>query len=311
MKKIFKYIMTLIVGVSMFTSCDDLNEPIYLNNEDRFVAFFNTTFGVKENNGDKVGILVYIGSVSGNGCTVNFDFDTAGIALPAIEGVDFTLVNATKTLTFTNYYGYDTIWIEPIDNDYYDQNKTVNIVLSSPTNGVNLGAERTLLLTIIDDEHPLKDWIGTFVADAASQGEPGNWDETWNVETSAVDGDPTSLYLSGIAGSPSKIILSFNTDDGTVTIQPGQTINGYTYGNYGPIGIYWGEYPNIDLEKPIVGEFYADGSIYLPNFGEMFVNETNYGIVWDVFDVTLDPSKKAQVNSAEYPTSKDLVNRKF
>jgi len=311
MKKILIYFASLIVGLSLFISCDDLNEPVVLKDSDKFVAFAKTTASVKENTSGQIGILVYIASPGGNGCSVDFYFDYQGINNSAIEGVDFQLVNSNKTLTFTNYYGYDTIWIDPVDNAIYEGNKTVNITLSWPTDGFSLGRESTLLLTIVDDEHPLKDWIGTFTADAASQGSPGAWDETWTIETAAVDGDPTSLTISGIAGSPSKIVATFNTDDGTVTIQPGQTIDGYSYGDYGVIGIYWGQYPDIDVEKKIIGEFFSDGSIYLPNFGEMFVEEPNVGIVWDVFDVTMTPAKGVQLNSAVYPSSKDLKNRKF
>lgn len=295
------------MGVSVFTSCDDLNEPILLTNEDKFVAFLNTSQGIAENNGEKVGILVYVSAVSGSGCSVDFDFSTEGIDLPAVEGTDYNLINDSKTLTFDNYFGYDTIWIEPIDNGLVDLNKKFNITLTAASNSFDLGREKTILVTIVDDEHPLKAWLGSYAAAAASQGDPGNWDEAWSITTEAVEGDLNSISIHGVAGSADGIIASIDKDALTITIQPGQTIDNYSYGNYGPIGIYWGNYPDVTIDKPIEGTVSLDGTIYLPNFGEMFVNETNYGIVWDVFNVTLTPAKGE--TEIMYPLIKDINNR--
>jgi hypothetical protein len=155
MKKILIYFASLVVGLSLFISCEDLNEPIILKDSDKFVAFNTTAVSVKENNGTKIGILVYIASVGGTGCSVDFYFDTQGVALPAVEGVNFNVLNDTRTLTFTNSYGFDTIWIEPIDNDTYDKSKSIYITLSWPDNGYSLGRESSTLLTIVDNEHPL------------------------------------------------------------------------------------------------------------------------------------------------------------
>jgi hypothetical protein len=44
----------------------------------------------------------------------------------------------------------------------------------------------------------------------------------------------------------------------------------------------------------------------------MFVNETNYGIVWDVFNTTFNVDAGKTINpeyNASYPASKSLSNR--
>jgi hypothetical protein len=156
MKKILIYFVGVLLGLSMFTSCEDLNEPIILNNADKFIAFEKTTSSINEDASEKVGILVYVASAGETGGSVTFDFDTSGIENPAIEGQDFTVLNETKTLSFSKGYGYDTIMINAIDNDSVDLTKYVNIILSSPSSDFDLGANYICGFTVADDEHPLK-----------------------------------------------------------------------------------------------------------------------------------------------------------
>lgn len=308
MKKIIIYFAALIIGFSAFTSCEDTNEDIIFSNSDKFIAFENTSFNVREE-GSMIGIPVYIaGTKSGDGATVNFAFDTTGIENPAIEGDDFNVVNSDYSLSWNNYYGYDTIWVEPLDNNIYDKDKSVNIVLSNPSNNYNLGAFNTAAINIIDNEHPLGKWVGTFVANAASQGLPGDWDEVWTVTTGTVSGEPDKLSITGIAASPDIIYATVNKEEMTITLEPGQVIDNYSYGNYGRIGIYWGTYPDIDDQKQLVGTIYEDGSFYIPNWGHMFLDAPNTGIVWDVFDVTFNPAK-TEGKSDFFPSKKNLENR--
>lgn len=290
MKKVLIYFASLLIGLSMFTSCDDTNEPILLQDGDKFIAFERTTAEVKEN-GDKVGILVYIAGVSGTGATVNFDFDIEGIDNPAVEGVDYTLLNAEKTLTFNNYFGYDTIWIEPIDNAEYDKNKSVNIVLSSPTNNYNLGANYIASVQVTDNEHPLSLVIGSYTIDYVS-GYSSGGTGSMQVETKPNPEDETQIYFlldtwiahAGYGGTYTDtdwVICNIDLTAMTIKIASGQA---YPDGDYGPIAIKGYDDDGVFEDGEFIeGTIAADGTItindgmYIPftsgiNFGYSFDN---------------------------------------
>lgn len=289
MKKVLIYFASLLIGLSMFTSCEDTNEPILLQDGDKFIAFERTTALAAEN-GDRIGILVYIAGVSGSGATVNFEFDTEGIDNPAVEGVDYNLLNTEKTLTFNSYYGYDTIWIEPIDNDIYDKNKSANIILSSPTNNFDLGANYTATLTIEDNEHPLSLVIGTYTVNYVS-GYSSGGTGSLTIETKPNPDDETQIYFlldtwiahAGYGGTYTEtdwVLCNIDIDAMTIKIASGQA---YPDGDYGPIAIVGyddgGEFEDGEF---IEGTIDADGNItitdgmYIP-----FTSGVNFGYSFD------------------------------
>jgi len=239
MKKVLIYFASLLIGLSMFTSCEDTNEPILLQDGDKFIAFERTTASAAEE-GNAVGVLVYIAGVSGNGGSVNFAFDTEGIANPAVEGVDFTVLNTDQTLNFATTYGYDTIWIQPIDNLEYDKDKKVNIVLSNPTNEFNLGANTTLTFTVVDNEHPLSLVIGSYSATATSYFNGG---EAWNLSTYPDTEDETVLWFINLVnqGTNQDVFGVVDLDAMTIEFPVGQDIwigatDAVLDGFYGPSG---------------------------------------------------------------------------
>lgn len=290
MKKIITYFVGLLIGLSIFTSCDDLNEPIILDNGNRFIAFEKTSSSVKENGGAKVGILVYIVSTQKTGGTVAFDFDTVGIANPAIEGVDFTLVNDAKTLNFSQGFGYDTIWISPMDNEVYDKDKIVNIVLSSPSAGFDLGANYICKFTVVDNEHPLSLVIGDYTINYVTNMNGGS-DGSLDIETLPNPDDETQIYFLldtwvGHAGYPGtytdadRIYCNIDLVAGTIKIASGQA---YPDGKYGPIKLQ-GFDADGDMEDGefIEGTIDADGNISIPDGMSLpFTSGTNVGYVFD------------------------------
>jgi hypothetical protein len=272
----------------MFTSCDDTNEPILLKDSDKFIAFEKTTGEVKEN-GDKVGILVYIAGVSGTGATVNFDFDIEGIGNPAVEGVDFTLLNTTKTLTFDTYFGYDTIWIDPIDNEEYDKDKRLNIILSNPTNDFKLGANYIANVVISDNEHPLSLVIGNYTINYVSgyDGSAGSMD----IETKPNPDDETQIYFlldtwiahAGYGGTYTDddwVVCNIDLGAGTIKISSGQA---YPDGTYGPIAIKgYDENGVFEDGELIEGTIDADGTITIPDGMYIpFTSGVNFGYSFD------------------------------
>lgn len=282
MKKVIIYFASLLIGLAMFSSCEDTNEPILLQDGDKFVAFPSDAAIVDETATSAIGIPVYIAGVSGTGCSVSFDFDTTGLAVPAVEGVDFNLVNASKTLTFANYYGYDTIWITPVDDAVYTTDKQVNIVLSNPTNDYNLGANSTLLFSIKDDEHPLSIVIGDYSV--------SGYDEYWGAdysETVTIEGlSPTEVTMNlwNSAGVPNQIIASVDLATNTISFAAYQN-----FGNWGYGDVHFASHDgafNPSQTEPVTAVFDANGDFTLENWGGYFFSGINEGLWWEAYYTT-------------------------
>jgi hypothetical protein len=137
------------------------------------------------------------------------------------------------------------------------------------------------MVTISDNEHPLKNWIGTYSVAAASYGDPGNWDEAWTVTTTPVEGELDQLALTGIAGSTEPVYATLDTDAMTITIAAGQSLGlvaGYGYS----IEIFVGDadlgIPDKDV--PLEGTITEDGVIGV-DFWANVISEGDYtGYVW-------------------------------
>lgn len=281
MKNKFKYLLIISLGVMLFTSCEE--DPITL--EQKIVGFSNSSGNLNEISSAPIGIPIYNGATSGSGCTVSFSFVTEGITNPAIEGTDFTLVNATKSLTFSSNFQTDTIFILPIDNSLYEGNKKVSIVLDNPTNGFILTNESTYTLNIVDDEHPLAAWIGTFDVDAYSNLNPGTWDEVWVATTEPNPDDVNQLLLTGIANGTVPVAITFNVDNMTVTFDAGSDIGDpYDWATCGIYGYNAGADALI-LSGPIEGTIENDGTIVFPYMVIAYSGNPS-AYVWDVFTPT-------------------------
>ena len=167
MKILNKITFGLVALATMaFSSCsNDLPE---FNDADAFVALRATTASFVEN-GEGTEIEVLLTSLNGLEGSVDFEIVPDSVT-PANEGEDFTIENASKTLTFTKDAPTQSIKIKPIDNDVYtgDKRFTINLVNAK---GVNLGANKSITVTVEDDEHPLAFMLGTYAAKGK-----GNWD---------------------------------------------------------------------------------------------------------------------------------------
>lgn len=280
MKKLNILLVLFLLGVSLFTSCEkDADDDKYSG--DPIIAFESASGAISESANGTLAIPVFMAKTSEVGGTVNFIFDIEGIANPAIEGEDFTLVNTSKTLSFAagEYYAY--IEIMPINNDLYEGNKSVNVVLTSGSAGAiigydNGGSNVEYAFSIIDDEHPLATWIGSYSVAAASQGNPGSWDEAWTVTTSPDEADASILIMKGIAGSTLELITEIDLDAMTITIEAGQVMEDYNYGNYGPIGIFSGTYAGgVVSGQALTGTVSNDGTIIIDNWVHQFVSGPN------------------------------------
>ena len=115
--KIFKLTYGLMAaGALMLASCN-LNEYPEFDDANAFVAIQQSSASISESGG-AVEIPVMLTSLSGISGSVDFTI-TPDEAAGAVEGVQYRLENASKTLTFTKDAPTQYIKIVPIDNDSF------------------------------------------------------------------------------------------------------------------------------------------------------------------------------------------------
>ncbi len=291
-KSINKLLYILVALVLVVSSCDW--SPVVWDESKVFVAFSDVSTSILEEGGT-IGIVVAVTALDGApAVTVDFEFDTTGIdaANAALEGDQYTLLNDSKTLSFPNGWGWDTIWIEPADNEIFTGDKEFNITLTTNSLDLTLGAISTHAVVLKDNEHPLAKWLGDYSVEALSYGNPGPWDEAWSV-SAAPDPDNVSNLLLSISvyypGEP--FAAKIDTEAMTITIEPG-TDAGDLYGG-GPVTFYSGDYGTQDMEAPIVGTIEEDGTIRIDNLASFHGDE-----IWDAFNTTWTKSAKKSLSAS-------------
>ena len=291
-RMIIKY-FAILSAVLLVSSCEWT--PPTFDSADSFIAFTAAGSVVQETGGPAAIVVLVTAEASAPSVSVTFDFDEASTA---VEGEHFTLVNPSNTLDISDGWGYDTIWIQPIDNDIFTGNLSLVINLTSNTQNYPFGVVSSNSLTIVDDEHPLGKWIGSFsvsAIDYASYFGP----ETWSVTTAPDPGDVNNLIVTGIGSGYSEwtsIIGVVDMDAMTITFAAGSEIG--THADYGgPLAIYLGDEAGNLYEEPIVGEIRDDGSIYVDVLGIQFVGGVNEGLRWGVYETTWTPAKKKAVRA--------------
>ncbi len=301
MKKIISNLLLLTVTLFIVTSCDD-KYPIIFDESNVIVGMSKSTLSVKE---DATGTFtIYLGGVEGTeAADVTLAVSVDGITSPAIEGTDFTL--STKNVNVP--VGLASVTVTPINNSIFTGNKQFRVTITGNSKNYALAVQKSIIVTIVDDEHPLKAWIGTYTVAAVSYGDPGNWDEEWTVTTSPVPGDPTKLALLGISEGTKPVIATFNTSTMKIEIATPQDM-GLTYGSYGYADPYWGEiYYGTDVLFGLVGEGWfepsdgilaansgnkltgtieANGTIRIDRIASVLRYSTTYYQVWDMFNTT-------------------------
>ena len=281
MKKYIYKISLFLAALVFITGCQE-EYPIMFDTSEILVGLNETSLSIRENQTGSFSI--YLGGDAGIASTdVSIEISTDGISKPAIEDTDYTL--SAKTVAVN--VGMTAITITPIDNNIFEGNKQFKIQIASNSKSYPLSKQTALTVTIVDDEHPLKAWIGTYKVAAVSYWTPGEYDEVWNVTTSAHPTDVTKLIVRGIGtSSPSTTdwIGTVNTTDMTITFAPGQEID-EAYG-YGPVLMFLGT-PDITTvkESDIVGTIVNDGTILIDNLA-IELTGANEGYVWDVFNTT-------------------------
>jgi len=270
--------------VVIFASCK--NDPIMFDSSKTFVAFTTASTSVAENE-NSLNVPVMVAGLPGSpAVTVSFEVRTEGIANPAIEGTDFTVVSG-GSVEFPDGAGIANINIHPIDNDLFDGNKSFQLVITSNSKNYPNGAESAITVTLKDNEHPLAKWIGTYIVTAVSYGSPGAWDETWLVTTEPDENDVNKLIISGIGAEGSDPIkATLDLEEMSISLAPGQLIGDvYTFGT---IAVYKGTDAGDDiiLDEPLLGVIHEDGTINIDLWGHLITDGQYSGQLWDVFNTT-------------------------
>ena len=229
-KRISKLIFILVALALVVTSCNW--EPIKWDSSKVFIAFTAAGTTVPEEGG-AIGVVVAVTALDGApAVNVTYEFDTIGIApdKAAIEGVQYNLVNTDKTLSFPNGWGYDTIWIQPVDNDIFTGDKLFNITLVSNTEDYAFGALQSTVINVKDNEHPLNLVLGSYVETDIYYSD-GSVDGTYDVTITPNPDDITKVFIDNIWGGGEVISASVDLDAMTLTISSEEVI--YVSGTYG------------------------------------------------------------------------------
>ncbi|HDJ33833.1 MAG TPA: hypothetical protein ENF21_07025 [Bacteroidetes bacterium] len=282
--------LSLVLSVVLlFSACEQ--ERIMFDTSLAVVGFQSASFTIPEAEGDS--IILYLGAASGTEPTeVTLEVSTEGHANPAIEGEDYTIESKQVTLEV----GITKVAITPVDNDIFTGDKTFTVTIVSNSKDYEQAVQSSAVITIKDDEHPLLNWLGTYIVDAVSYDGPGVYDERWTVSVTPVPGTVDKVNLVGIAGSSSIVVATIDKENLTITVEPGQEI-GDVYG-YGPTGVFWGgnlkditwSTPSEELyaeagETLITGTVSEDGSeILIDDWAHLLLDYE--GFIYDVFNTT-------------------------
>lgn len=258
--KILKNISLGLVALAAmaFSSCS--NDLPKFNDADAFVAFTSTSaVSVNEDKGT-LEIPVLLSSLNGKEGTVDFEFEPDATS-PAKEGVNFSVANESKTLTFTKDANTQKIKLNIVnlaDNFTGDLRFTIKL---KNAQGVNLGADNSLTVTICDLDHPLSFMLGTYTAVGNSY---FNGTQEWTVKISKDDSDVSKVWITnmvpGGSSASSPVYGTVNADKTEIHIPVGQaTATSSTYPHICLEG-YRGEEGEEDIDDYLVGTISTDAN---------------------------------------------------
>lgn len=219
--KIFKNTTIVLAALAAVALASCNNDQPEFNDKDAFVSFTDTKASIGENKAT-LEIPVQLSSLKGKEGSVDFEI-TADKTAPAVEGTNYTVANATRTLTFTKESNVQNIKLNIVDlAGTFTGDLRLNIKLKN-AQGVNLGAESSFDVTIVDLDHPLASMLGTFRASGESN---FNGATTWNVEIKKDDSDVNKVWIYNIlpAGTSDKypVYGTVNEDKTELRIPVGQ-----------------------------------------------------------------------------------------
>ena len=133
MKKIFAYIGIAACAAALLSSCGKSNEALVFDDSNAFVAFNSASESIDEDSADTLRIAVTLASGLNERISYTVKDSTAK------EGVNYTLTDASKTLTFSSTERVQYIEVVPKADGTYTGDLIFTITLN-PSANVQLGA---------------------------------------------------------------------------------------------------------------------------------------------------------------------------
>jgi len=264
--KILKLTYGLMAAAVLSLASCDINEYPTFDNANAFVAIQQTSASISET-GDTLSIPVMLTSLGGMNGSVEFEI-TPDSAAGAVAGKHYTLVNEGNTLNFAPGAATQYIKFKIINNDVFGGDVKMTIALKN-AQGVNLGANKTCVVTIEDDEHPLAFILGTMKAigyDYFSDGAEKEWTATF--EKDASDLSKVWIYniCSGGCSDSSPVYGIVNEDKTEIRIPVGQTTANSS--SYDVILEGFRDNGETDIENGdyIIGKISPDGTITIEDW---------------------------------------------
>lgn len=201
-------ILPIIALLSCLLIACDGNNWTKFDKDQNYIYFVGEKLSIYENSDKVLAVVVGASGIYDQTLTVGFEVviedSTAGYKT-AKEGIDFEILNPTRTLSFSKGVGYDTIRIKPIDNDVKDNHRAFRIVLKNndPSYAVGMnGKGSTAEVVIFDDESSSK------------------WEGNWEVSGKTVWYYSSSNQLKATADTASNITQAFATYTVTIVAHP-------------------------------------------------------------------------------------------
>ena len=182
------------------------------------LQFSTATFSVSESAGTAT---ITVTRAAGDSNPVSVKYSTS--AGSATANGDYT--NASGILNWASGDLADKSFAVPIIGDAFNENdETINLTLSNPTGGATLGAAKTSVLMIVDDDpQPTLSIADTSVA----EGNSGTTPATFTVSLSAASGKTVTVQYNTVAGTATSG-SDYQQKNSSLSFSPGQTSKTFT-----------------------------------------------------------------------------------
>ena len=181
------------------------------------VTFTSPGQEVQENGGSAVA-TVQLSAVSGKDVTVPFT-----ISGTAVDGKNYRVMTPSP-LTIKAGTTTGEITLAVMDNDLYEDNKTVFVTLGVPVNATT-GKDQVHAVTIVENDPPPA--VGFVLKD--SGGEESITSARLEVMLGAASGKPTTVAYAATGGTAANG-KDYTLKDGTLVFEPGETLKNIDIG---------------------------------------------------------------------------------
>lgn len=144
MKKTLIYVCMAVTAAFAAVSCDINSFPVFDDATDAFVKFDNDEATVVK--GETINVGVTLASVAGLEATATFTVAPVGEG-GAVEGVDYTILNSGKTLSFNAQNRTAYIQIQATAGTVGEKAFIITVTGNEP---INTGAQNTCEVEIVD-----------------------------------------------------------------------------------------------------------------------------------------------------------------